>query len=153
MKLIVAVDSVGGIAKDGKIPWECKEDQQFFRLLTIGDKVAMGMNTWSSIRKPLYGRYNMVITRNESLLWSDIANGHREFGFFTLDAAFAEADWVIGGAEIYQAALSSIELDQIYISRISGDYCCDKFFTVPSGWKLVSKIEFEKFTLEKWVVF
>jgi dihydrofolate reductase len=151
MKLIVAVDEAGGIAKNGKIPWVCKEDQQMFKLLTIGDKVAMGMNTWSSIRRPLTDRYNMVITRNESLLWSDTANGHREFGFFTLDAALSEADWIIGGEEIYKAALSSIELDQIYISRIKGLYDCDKFFTIPSGWKKASEIKFDNFTLEKWI--
>jgi dihydrofolate reductase len=151
LKLIVAVDEDGGTSKGGEIPWVCEADQKMFRLLTIGDKVAMGMTTWSTLRRPLKGRLNMIITRNESLLWSDIANEHREFGFFTLDAALGEADWIIGGSQIYREALDSGEVRQIYISRIPGKYDCDQFFTIPSGWQKATQIRFDTFTLEKWI--
>ena len=152
MKLIVAVDEDGGVSKGGTIPWDCPEDQQFFRLLTIGDKVAMGMNTWSTLRRPLKGRLNMVITRNESLLWGEEANSYPEFGFFTLDAALSEADWIIGGSQIYEAALSTGTVDQIYISRIPGKYDCDNFFQVPPEFTQVAQFKLsERCTVEKFI--
>jgi dihydrofolate reductase len=139
MKIIVATDDSGGIGKNGSIPWDWKEYQQFFKLLTIGSKVAMGMHTWNSLRRPLVDRYNMIITNNESLLWSDVANSHREFGFFTAYAAFNEADWVIGGGQIYQLALKTDEVTEIYVSRIVGNYDCDTFFYVPESFKKITE--------------
>lgn len=143
MKIIVATDINGGIAKDGKIPWHCQEDQAFFRLLTIGDKVAMGMNTFNSIKKPLSSRYSLVITRDESLLWSDKYAYNQDYGFYTIESAFYEADWIIGGEQIYNQAISKFSdlVDQIYISRIDVDAQCDQFFLVPNQYKLMAKLK------------
>ncbi len=152
MKLIVAVDENDGISKNGAIPWNYPEDQQFFRFLTVGDKVAMGSKTWDTLHKPLYGRYNMVVTNNQSLLWSESANSHKEFGFFELDAALAEADWIIGGEQLYLAALAAKEVSQIYITRVTGDYGCDKFFRIPEGYKQVAEHFLSDFCrVEKWI--
>lgn len=152
MKIIVATDESGGIGKNNSIPWQSKEDQQFFKLLTTGSKVAMGMNTWNSIRRPLVDRYNMVITNNKALLWSDVANSHREFGFFTAYAAFSETDWVIGGGQIYQLALSTDDVSEIYVSRIVGNYDCDTFFFVPEKFKKVTEFKLsDNCKVEKYV--
>ncbi len=42
INIIVAVDSQDGIGKDGKIPWKCTEDMQFFRRKTLGLKSEKG---------------------------------------------------------------------------------------------------------------
>ena len=66
--IIVACDSRGGIAKDGKIPWYFPSDFAYFKRITTGNgaecAVIMGRKTWVSLpKKPLPGRLNLVITK------------------------------------------------------------------------------------------
>ena len=54
VKLIVCVDNNGGISKNGEIPWEIKEDTQFFvdqiNMPTTQKKlVIVGRNTYEKV--------------------------------------------------------------------------------------------------------
>src|SRR5579862_2535144 len=62
--LIVAVADNGVIGADGAIPWRLKADLQRFKALTIGKPVVMGRKTFLSLRRPLPGRTNIVMTRD-----------------------------------------------------------------------------------------
>jgi dihydrofolate reductase len=109
--LILAAASNGVIGKDGAIPWRISDDLRRFKALTLGKSVVMGRKTWDSLpKKPLPGRRNIVVTRQTA--WR--ADGVE---VMALDAALAQADvMVIGGAEIYRAALSKahrIELTEV----------------------------------------
>ena len=48
---IVAYDSSKGIAKNGHIPWDIKEDMHFFKWKTNGNIVVMGSKTFETIGK------------------------------------------------------------------------------------------------------
>ena len=61
--LIAAVDKNLAIGKDGKIPWEIKEDLKFFRENTENTSIIMGRATFDSIGRPLPKRKNIVMTR------------------------------------------------------------------------------------------
>src|SRR5260370_14181403 len=61
--LIVAVAENGVIGAGGAIPWRLKSDMQRFKALTSGKPVGMGRKTFVSIRRPLPGRTNIVVTR------------------------------------------------------------------------------------------
>jgi len=61
--LIAAVDKNLGIGKDGKIPWDIKEDLKFFRENTENTAIIMGRATFDSIGRPLPKRKNIVMTR------------------------------------------------------------------------------------------
>ena len=61
--LIAAVDKNLAIGKDGKIPWEIKEDLKFFREKTEDTAIIMGRATYDSIGRPLPKRKNIVMTR------------------------------------------------------------------------------------------
>ena len=65
VNLIVAVDkNTHGIGKNGRIPWNNKDDMKWFKNVTTGDgnnSVIMGRNTYESIGKPLPNRINIVI--------------------------------------------------------------------------------------------
>ncbi|HMH64254.1 MAG TPA: dihydrofolate reductase, partial [Rhizomicrobium sp.] len=64
--LVVAIAQNGVIGKKGAIPWHISEDMKRFKALTIGHTVVMGRKTWDSLpRKPLPGRINVVVTRQE----------------------------------------------------------------------------------------
>ena len=104
--LIVAVADNGVIGARGAIPWRLKTDQQRLKTMTMGKPVVMGRKTFISLRRPLRGRTNIVITRD---------NHFRAVGAVvttSFDAARAVALGdalrrsaaeiaVIGGAEIY----------------------------------------------------
>ena len=64
--LVVAIAQNGVIGKDGLIPWHISEDMKRFKALTLGHTVVMGRKTWDSLpKKPLPGRVNVVITRQQ----------------------------------------------------------------------------------------
>src|ERR1700721_3231309 len=62
--LLAAVADNGVIGAGGTIPWRLKTDQQRLKAMTIGKPVVMGRKTFLSLRRPLPGRTNIVITRD-----------------------------------------------------------------------------------------
>ena len=72
MKLIAAADKNWSIGKDGGLLCHMPGDLKFFKEKTLGKTVVMGRKTLDSLPggKPLPGRTNVVLTRDE--------NFHRE---------------------------------------------------------------------------
>ena len=63
IKAIFAVDSNGGIAKNGIMPWpRDPSDLKRFKNLTTGHAIIMGKKTWDAVDmpSPLPNRYNVV---------------------------------------------------------------------------------------------
>ena len=101
--LIWAQSTSGVIGRDGGIPWRLPEDQARFKELTMGHAVVMGRLTWESLPakvRPLPGRRNVVLTRDADYL----AEGAQVVASLE-DALTDESTWVIGGAQVYLAAL------------------------------------------------
>jgi dihydrofolate reductase len=127
--LILAAADNGVIGKDGVIPWRIANDMKRFKALTLGKKVVMGRKTWDSLpRKPLPGRDNIVVTRDAS--WR--ADGAVRAA--SLESALTGEVMVIGGAEIYRAALPFA--DCIELTEVHGAFEGDAVFTFDrSGWR------------------
>ena len=67
LALVVARAANGVIGRDGDLPWRLKSDLALFKANTLGKPVIMGRKTWDSLpRKPLPGRMNVVLTRDQS---------------------------------------------------------------------------------------
>jgi dihydrofolate reductase len=144
LEAIVAVDKCYGIAKNGKIPWTCKKDMQFFRSITSNNIVIMGSKTFFSLpnSKPLVNRFNVVLTKTpekynnqENLLF---VNQYNLFKFITNPLSFDLLQkykflnknfimFVIGGNEIYTMLLPYCR--KLWLTQINGDYNCDTFLT------------------------
>ena len=60
--LVAAVASNGIIGANGELPWRLPEDLQHFKRITMGHPVIMGRRTWESLKGPLPGRDNIVVT-------------------------------------------------------------------------------------------
>ncbi len=126
--LVAAVARGGVIGREGGIPWRLPEDVAHFKSLTTGHAVVMGRRTWDSLPdrfRPLPGRRNVVVTRNEE--WR--ADGAERAG--SVDDALAlladeEHVFVIGGAEIYAAALP--HADELVLTEIDVAADGDTFF-------------------------
>jgi dihydrofolate reductase len=121
--LVVAAAENGIIGQDGGIPWRIPDDLKRFKALTMGYPIVMGRKTWDSLpKKPLPGRTNIVVTRQAGWTAEGAVTAH------SLEDAVAKAGdadeiFVIGGAEIYAAALplaNCIELTEVH-AAFDGD--------------------------------
>jgi dihydrofolate reductase len=111
--LIWAQTPDGVIGAGNAIPWRVPEDVAHFKATTLGQPVVMGRKTWESLPprfRPLPGRRNIVVTRDPR--WA--AEGAERAGSVLEALEFAAAPspaaasgivWVIGGAEVYRAAM------------------------------------------------
>ena len=64
--IYVAMAENGVIGRDGGLPWRLSTDLKRFKAGTMGKPVIMGRKTWASIGRPLPGRLNIVVTRDQS---------------------------------------------------------------------------------------
>lgn len=133
VSLIMAVtDPAFGIGRKGQLPWHLKREMQYFKQVTMNSTVIMGRKTWQSIPKeyrPLVGRKNVVISRDPSACY-----GTGVLACTSLESALGQSDpekkvFVIGGAELYAAALPYA--DKLFITLIKDEQNtmkCDTFF-------------------------
>jgi dihydrofolate reductase len=104
--LIVAVAENGVIGSNGAIPWRLKSDMQRLKAMTMGKPVVMGRKTFESLRRPLPGRTNIVVTRDANFRAAGavVATSFKDARAVALGDALrrlATEIAVIGGAEIY----------------------------------------------------
>ncbi|MEI8259669.1 MAG: dihydrofolate reductase, partial [Deltaproteobacteria bacterium] len=105
LAIVVAASRGGVIGRGGALPWHYPEDLRHFRAVTRGHAVIMGRKTYQSIGRPLPDRRNIVVTRDAtfSAPGCEVARSLDEA--IALARATDPEPRVIGGAEIYAAAL------------------------------------------------
>tara|TARA_B100000927_G_scaffold271203_1_gene247980 strand:+ start:1889 stop:2365 length:477 start_codon:yes stop_codon:yes gene_type:complete len=134
----------GVIGLDNGLPWRLPVDMKHFMTTTLGKPVVMGRKTLESMKSPLPGRTNIVLTRDP--------NWQRDGVLVVRDmpAAMALAEqqglidgvdevMVIGGAEIYALALPMAE--RLYVTRVHAQPAGDVYFPpIDLGaWRLLSQ--------------
>lgn len=123
--IVAAIARNGVIGARGKLPWHLPEDLQHFKKLTLGHPVIMGRRTWESLGKPLPGRENIVITRTPGFEAAGASVAASLAAAVALCAGEPVA-FVIGGAEIYAAALPIA--DGLVLTEIQQDFEGDTRF-------------------------
>ena len=126
--VVAAVARNGVIGSSGGLPWHLPADLAHFRSLTQGAPVVMGRRTWESLPprfRPLPGRRNLVVTRRAD--WRAAGAERAE----SLEAALGMAAgapriFVIGGAELYAAALP--RADTLVLTELAQDFAGDAYF-------------------------
>ncbi|KAI1268488.1 dihydrofolate reductase [Xylariaceae sp. FL1019] len=187
LTLVVAATRSMGIGRAGTLPWTgLKKEMAYFarvtkRLASSEDHsqnvnaVIMGRKTWESIPpkfRPLKGRLNIVISRSHTEPPVESVDASTEaVKVSSLEQAIeylksgstvppAAKVFVIGGAQIYGAALQLKEARRVLLTRVLNDFECDTFFPlklsedpsdVESGsgkWVRKSKAELDDWTGE-----
>jgi dihydrofolate reductase len=124
--LVLAMAENGVIGKGGAIPWRIADDLKRFKQLTLGKTVVMGRKTWDSLpRKPLPERINVVVTRRSG--WAAEGAVRATSIEDALSKAGSDNVMVIGGAEIYHAAIpfaDRMELTEVH-KAFDGDAVFD----------------------------
>jgi dihydrofolate reductase len=110
ISLVVAIAENGVIGRNGGLPWQLPSDLKTFRRVTMGKPVIMGRRTFQSLREPLAGRDNIVVSRDDGFR-PEGAIVERDFASALARAkACAEARdvdeiMVIGGTDVFREAL------------------------------------------------
>jgi dihydrofolate reductase len=123
--LVVAVAANGIIGRDGKLPWHLPEDLKHFKRVTMGHPVLMGRKTWESLKGPLPGRENIVITRQAGYEAPGAAVASSLEAALALCADEPVAS-VIGGEDIFRAALPLAS--GLIVTEIHQDFAGDTRF-------------------------
>lgn len=129
LSIIVAhdLDNIIGSSKSNSIPWHLPPDLKYFRELTMYKPIIMGKNTFLSLKEPLEGRMNIVITRNPKEVFPFV-NGELAFGYSrvpvitctSLDRAIhlggclSREVMIVGGGQLYKEALAKHDISVIY---------------------------------------
>lgn len=115
------------IGKNNQLPWHLPADLKHFKSITMGKPIVMGRKTYESIGKPLPGRRNIVISRQEDLHIEGCEVFASIEAVLTALASTPEI-MVIGGANLYQQFLH--RANTIYMTVVDADIDGDAFFPV-----------------------
>ncbi|WP_137723468.1 dihydrofolate reductase [Prescottella subtropica] len=131
--LIWAQTLAGVIGQDNTIPWRIPEDMAHFRNTTAGSPVVMGRRTWDSLPpkfRPLPGRRNIVVTRQAE--WS-VDGAETAHGVEHALELAGDTAWVMGGSQIYTAALPFA--DRLVVTEIDAAIDGDAYAPeIGAGW-------------------
>lgn len=117
--IIVAYDVNRGIGINGQMPWnmgEMKTDMRRFRQITMGNVVVMGRKTLESIGKPLEGRQNIILTKQNDFVCDGAEIAHSLEEALKMASLGGLEVFIIGGAEIYKQAIDKV--DRIYATEL-----------------------------------
>jgi dihydrofolate reductase len=144
ISLVVAASENNVIGKDNRLLWHLPNDMKFFKNTTWGMPVIMGRKTFESLGKPLAGRTNIVMTRDQQ--WSAAGtkvSADMEAAMKLAADTDAKEVFVIGGGEIFKQALP--QANRVYLTRVHTNIEGDAFFPElkTSEWKLLTQHDFE----------
>lgn len=125
ISIIAALANNRVIGYQNQLPWHLPADLRHFKELTLGKPIIMGRKTFESIGKPLPGRKNIVVTRDQGYQADGCVVAH------SLPEALAQAGaasevMIIGGTELFAQALPLAHC--LYLTFIRADFTGDVFF-------------------------
>jgi len=131
ISLIWAMATNGVIGRDNSLPWRLPKDMQFFMAVTMGKPVIMGRRTFESMKAPLAGRDNIVITRQPDYQKAgvDVVGNFADALRVAKERARASGQdeiMIIGGADIYRLGLAVAT--RLYVTEVEAEVAGDTRF-------------------------
>ena len=119
------------LGKDNQLLWRIPDDLKRFKRLTSGHPVIMGRKTYESLGTPLPNRTNIVVThdpayKGPSTRGNVVVVTSIEEAIERAKNVEGEELFVIGGAQIYEAALPFV--DKLYLTIINDEQEGDTYF-------------------------
>ncbi|MBW8192316.1 type 3 dihydrofolate reductase [Neiella marina] len=143
ISLIAAMGRNRVIGKDNKMPWHMPADLKHFKAVTMGKPVVMGRKTFESIGRPLPGRMNIVVTRDEDYRADGVEVVRSPTQAIELASKATEDVMIIGGGQIYQHFLPMAT--DLYLTFIDAEPEGDAYFPEwPTKFRQVSVSRHEK---------
>lgn len=123
--LVAAVAANGIIGANGQLPWSLPEDLRHFKRLTLGHPVIMGRRTWESLKGPLPGRDNIVVSATRGFQAPGAAVARSLQGALALCAGEPVA-FIIGGSRLFDESMPIA--DGLVLTEIHKAYAGDTAF-------------------------
>jgi len=149
IKAIMAVDEKGGISRGESMPWPKNSiDLKWFKENTLNNIVIMGRKTWDDpfMPTPLKSRINILITSKDPQLYSGADyyfSGNINDKIIDIQTQYKNKDiFIIGGSEIIN--LTFVLIEEFYLTRIYGNYKCEKFINtslIEKKMNIIKKID------------
>ncbi len=142
----MAVDDKGGISKGRSMPWpKNSKDLQWFKKNTLNQVVVMGSKTWEDpfMPTPLKKRENILITKKDKSNYpgaNKYIKGNIVDEILNLEKKYLDRDiFIIGGPDIIVQTFDLFQ--EFYLTRIYGNFKCDKFIDIKKIDNTMSLIE------------
>lgn len=116
--LVVAIGDNGVIGYRGDMPWPRTGDQVQFKQLTMGHPMIMGRTTFESIGRPLPGRTSIVLTRDPDWTSDGVEVAASLEQALKIAADLDDEVFVIGGAQVYAAAIEAGVVDRMVVTHV-----------------------------------
>lgn len=131
LSIVAAIGKNRELGLAGNLLWHLPDDMKRFKALTTGHPVIMGRKTWESLPerfRPLPERTNIVVTRQAGYTAGDaiVVDGLSDAFLAAEEAPGADETFVIGGGEIYAAALPYTT--RLYLTLVDETAEADTFF-------------------------
>ncbi len=142
ISMIVAMAENRAIGKNNDLLWHLPDDFKHFKKVTMGKPILMGRKTYESIGKPLSGRENIVVTRDETFFAEGITLVNSIPSALEASEQYDEVI-VIGGASFYKQMLPQTE--RLYVTVVHETFDADAFFPEidVASWGVIDKSEHE----------
>lgn len=139
IRLVVAYTLNRCIGKDKGMPWHLPSDLKHFKQVTMGLPIIMGRKTWESLGRPLPGRLNLVVSRDEHYA-APGAQVHTSLELALGACHGGHTVCVIGGEQLFRLAMPIAH--EIYATEIQANIAGDTFFPdLPIGqWREVERL-------------
>lgn len=116
MKAIIATNLNSQIGTIDGLPWHCKMDMRWFKMVTLDHTVIMGRKTMETLKGPLPDRTNLVLSKT-------LPAGDRN-GFTVVNEIHHLPEdlsdvFIIGGKEIYELFRNDIR--ELHVSTIDAE--------------------------------
>ena len=146
---IVAMDRKGLIGGGMKMPWHLPSDLKRFRKETMGKPVIMGRKTFETLRGPLDGRLNLVLTHSSTFNAEgctvarsieealEIVKGHAQ-------QSRCKESMIIGGGLVFDETVPY--WDRLLLTVVEGEFQGDTYFPI----ELVKKMRWQIVDEEFW---
>jgi dihydrofolate reductase len=123
IRAIAAIDNNRGVATDKGIPWKLPADVRHEHRLIKGGNLLMGFNTYKECDQPPEGDKCFVLTDNYEPMRPGFEPVNDLEGFLKNPP---QNLWLFGGAGLFAKTIKFA--DELYLTRVSGDFRCTKFF-------------------------
>ena len=125
INIIVACDLNKLIGKNGKLPWNIKEDWDYFLDTTSGGTLIMGRHCYKEFEDHAKERSVIALRQNPQIEFPYAQKANSLGESLTIASTLNQTIWICGGREIYKEALSLA--DHIYLTEIQAEFTGDVY--------------------------
>jgi dihydrofolate reductase len=123
INIIVACDKNNLIGRNGKLPWNIKEDWEYFLKETHDGVLIMGRKCYMEFEEQAKNRKVIALSRNPNTKFAHAQKAKSLTQALFLAGKLNRTVWICGGRAIYEEALPLA--NHLYITEIDAEFCGD----------------------------